>query len=810
MNKRSKTEDKKIRKLKGLEEQLPALILNETIFFPGVESFILIQSSQSIKVVELSVDKYGGKLFLVVGKEEESRRSNKNNKASGTNNVLLEPASQIGVAAKVNDITGYTGHTFKVTIETLYRGKAKKWIFEEGYYLVNVEPFPLMQNPKLVREKKRLKALRSIILKEFETYIVDGERGPYEAVIQAKGIHSYEEFLYFVCSHLLLDAREKQSLLETLSLKELMEKLIRILYKENKVISEERGIVNKIIRDYLEEESEGEKISSIDNSSIFTSSGDSSYLSTEYISEAEVLRKLIRRAKMPPHALKKAMEELSKFERAPVYSPEESNIREYIQWLCSLPWNRRTKDELSLEKVRRVLDRNHFGLEKVKDRILDFLAVRILSGNLTKGPILCFVGPPGVGKTSLGRSIASALRRKFIRMSLGGIRDEAEIRGHMRTYVSSMPGRIIQNIRKVDVKNPVFVLDEIDKIGTDYRGDPASALLEVLDPEQNRFFVDHYLEVEFDLSEVFFIATANYEEDIPPPLYDRMEIIRIPGYTHNEKFEIAQRHLIPKLLKESGLKKKDILFTPEAITYVITKYTEEAGVRELERQLSAIVRKVARWIVINAKEPPIRITNSEVEEVLGPPIYDRVSLIKNLPVGIGIGLAWTPYGGTLQLIETTIMRGKGTLFCTGHLGTVMKESAHTALSYIRANAEQFNLNPNFYKNIDIHIHAPEASVPKDGPSAGITIVVSLLSALLKKPQKDCIAMSGEITLTGRVLPVGGIREKTLGALRVGIKKIIFPKDNEKDVNEIPEEVRREIDFIFVENIKQVIDVVFSA
>lgn len=792
-------------------KELPVLILNELVLFPGVVTPILVQKPQSISAIESAISTFDNEIFLILGKKKETKAKNKRSEAEIQNlspDTLLKPATSVGVIAKIKEAISYSGNIVKIIVETVCTARAKRWSYQKGFPIAKIEPISLTLNFTSVREKKKLKALRSVILKEFETYIVEGERGPVESVNQAKEIYSPQDFSYFICSHLLLSPKEKQSLLETFSVKELMEKVAKILFRENKVLSEERGIVDKIVRDYLEDKSEEESSISGGDSSAFTSSGDSSYYSSDYMSDAEILRRMIRKAKLPPHAFEKAMEELKKFEKAPIYSPEESNSREYIEWLCNLPWNKRTKDELNLEKAKRILDKNHYGLEKVKERILDFLAVRILSGNLTKGPILCFVGPPGVGKTSLGRSIASALKRKFVRMSLGGIRDEAEIRGHMRTYVGSTPGRIIQNIKKAGVKNPVFILDEVDKIGSDIRGDPESALLEVLDPEQNQFFVDHYIEIEFDLSEVFFIATANYEEAILPPLHDRMEIIAIPSYTYNEKFEIAKRHLIPKILKSSGLKKNEVSFTPDSIYYIISKYTEEAGVRELERQLSAIIGKVARWVVTKTRSIPIVITNAEVEEILGPPLYDKVGITKNLPIGLGIGLAWTQYGGTLQLIETTIMKGRGNLICTGLLGEVMKESAQTALSYIRSNAEEFGLNPNFYRNIDIHIHAPEASIPKDGPSAGITIVVSLLSALLKKPQKDSTAMSGEISLTGRVLKVGGIREKVLSAIRAGIKTIILPKENERDVNEIPQELRNELEFKYVENIKQVIEIVF--
>ena len=488
--------------------------------------------------------------------------------------------------------------------------------------------------------------------------------------------------------------------------------------------------------------------------------------------------------------MKKAGEELDKLRRMHMMSPESTVVRNYLDWLISLPWKKHTRDNLDIKKAKEILDEDHFGLEKPKERILEYLAVLKLAKSI-KGPILCFTGPPGTGKTSLGRSVARAIGRKFVRMSLGGVRDEAEIRGHRKTYIGSLPGRIIQNMKKAGTRNPVFLLDEVDKIGMDFRGDPSSALLEVLDPEQNHTFMDHYLEVDFDLSEVLFITTSNFEDNIPLPLLDRMEIIRLSGYLEFEKVGIAERHLIPKQMDATGLTKKHIEFDRNAIIKVIRNYTAEAGVRNLERSISAICRKVAREVV--SKKGPIKkkaITVRNLQKYLGiPKIHDK-TIEKTNQVGMATGLAWTPVGGEILNIETSFMQGKGELILTGHLGDVMKESARAALTYAKANMDTLGIAADAFEKKDVHIHVPEGAIKKDGPSAGVAIVTSLISAASGKPVSRSVAMTGEITLRGNVLAIGGLKEKTLAAKRSGIKKVIIPKKNEAELRELPKEIKK--------------------
>ena len=506
---------------------------------------------------------------------------------------------------------------------------------------------------------------------------------------------------------------------------------------------------------------------------------------------------------MPKEAHEKALEELEKLRFTPSVSPEYTVIRNYLDWLVAMPWRKRTKDNLNLKVAQRILDEDHYGLEKPKERILEHLAVMKLVKKL-KGPILCLVGPPGVGKTSLGRSIARTLGRKFVRVSLGGIRDEAEIRGHRRTYIGSMPGRIVQSIKKAGTKNPVFLLDEVDKMSVDFRGDPSAALLEVLDPEQNKSFSDHYLEVEFDLSEVMFITTANVRHNIPEPLLDRMEVIELPGYMEYDKLEIAKQFLIPKQLRENGLSAENLQFSDQSILKIIRQYTREAGVRNLERNISNVCRKVARKIVSNPKVQVYNINTRNLENFLGVPKYTEKMIEGEDLLGSATGLAWTEFGGDLLMIEVTLMQGKGTLTLTGKLGEVMKESAQAALSYIRSNAKEYDVDPNFFEEQEVHIHVPEGAIPKDGPSAGITMAIAMLSAITQRKVCRDVAMTGEITLRGNVLPVGGLNEKLLAAQRAGIKRVIIPQENEKDLGEISPKVLKGLEIIKVKTMEEVV------
>ncbi|MBN1504245.1 MAG: endopeptidase La, partial [Candidatus Eisenbacteria bacterium] len=523
----------------------------------------------------------------------------------------------------------------------------------------------------------------------------------------------------------------------------------------------------------------------------------------EFANELDELGQQIKKAKMPKEVYEKAMKELDRLGKMSFMSPEATVVRNYIDWLVSLPWGKVTDDNLDIEAVEKVLNEDHYGLQKVKERILEYISVLKLTGSL-KGPIICFVGPPGVGKTSLGKSIARALGRKFIRMSLGGVRDEAEIRGHRRTYIGSLPGRIVQSLKRAGSMNPVFLLDEVDKLGVDFRGDPASALLEVLDPEQNCTFTDHYLEVEFDLSQVMFITTANVLHTIPPALQDRMEILRLPGYLEYEKMAIAKFFLIPKQLKANGLTDADFRFTSSALASLINEYTREAGVRNLEREIASVARKIAKRKAAGKAKARVTVTKKKLEELLGAPKYIDSVVEQKTRTGIATGLAWTEAGGDVLTVEVSVLPGKGELLLTGKLGEIMRESGQAALSYARSRATILGLDKSFYKEVDVHVHVPEGAMPKDGPSAGITMVVALVSALTGVPTRKDVAMTGEITLRGNVLPVGGLNEKLVAARRAGITTVLIPKMNERELRDIPAEVRNSLTIVGVETMDEVL------
>jgi ATP-dependent Lon protease len=600
-----------------------------------------------------------------------------------------------------------------------------------------------------------------------------------------------------IASNLNISLEEKQDLLSTLDVRLRLEKLSGILNREiellelgHKIQSQVQSELNKNQKEfYLRQQ-----LKAIQKE---LGEGDGK------TAEIEDLRKRVEEANMPPDALKAAEHELDRLRMIPPESAEHTVVRTYLEWLVTLPWTVATDDNLDLHHARQVLDEDHFDLEKIKDRILEYLAVRQLRKD-PKSPILCFVGPPGVGKTSLGRSIARAMGRKFVRLSLGGIRDEAEIRGHRRTYIGALPGRIIQNIKNAGSNNPLFMLDEIDKLGMDFRGDPASALLEVLDPEQNNTFQDHYLDVPFDLSRVMFVTTANVLDPIPAPLRDRMEVIELAGYTEEEKLQIARRHLIPKQLREHGLTDDNLRFEDDALIRIIRSYTREAGLRNLEREIGSVCRKIARAITEGRTEPVV-CTAEKVREYLGPERFFSELAERTEDPGVAIGLAWTPNGGDILFIESTRMAGKKGLTLTGHLGEVMKESAQAALSWVRSRAERLGIPPDFFENSDIHIHVPHGAIPKDGPSAGVTIATSLASLLTNRHVRPNVAMTGEITLRGKVEPVGGIKEKVLAARRAGIDTVILPRRNEKDLEDVPAGVRDTMRFVFVDTVDEVLE-----
>jgi len=708
--------------------------------------------------------------------------------------VRLDDIYQTGVTAKLVQSLREASGTMKILVESIERVKISKVITDKKYFSCYIE-----QIERVSVKDKETEALSRLLLDLVEKYINLNTSIPKEFYGTLVTIDEPSKLADSVAGYLPLKFKDKILILEILDEKERLKKLIDIINSEISVLEIQKEIQNKVLKKVEQTQKEyllHEQLKTIQQE-----------LGKETESpELAQLREKILAARMSKEAETKALEELNRLSKTMPLSPEATVIRTYIDWLIALPWNSQTSDNLDIEHAKKVLDEDHFGLEKVKERIIEYLAVRKKTESL-KGPILCFVGPPGCGKTSLGKSIARCMGRKFVRISLGGVRDEAEIRGHRRTYIGALPGRIIQSIRKAGVNNPVFLLDEIDKLGTDFRGDPASALLEVLDPEQNHMFSDHYLEVEFDLSKVLFITTANTEFTIPPPLLDRMEVINLPGYTSWEKLQIAKHFLIPRLLPQHGLKNEEIQISDNAINKIIREYTREAGVRNLERQLAGICRKVARRIVETKNiKLPCKVGVNNLVEYLGPEKYTSLTRAKQPAVGVATGMAWTEYGGDILFTEVLLMKGKGKLIITGQLGSVMKESAQAALSFVRANAEKLGISPDFAEKHDIHIHVPEGAIPKDGPSAGVTIVTALVSALTGRKARCDVAMTGEITLQGKVLRIGGLKSKILAAHRAEISTIIIPEENEKDLEEIPKSVRKELKIILVDNVMDVLSI----
>ena len=702
-----------------------------------------------------------------------------------------EDLYRIGTLTRVKQMLKLPNGTIRVLVEGLQRGEIKEFLQTEDYFSVAVQVF--VDESEKDAEKE---ALMRTILSQFEQYISISKKISAETFSTVQDIEEPGRLADVIASHLPLKQKEKQEVLETIDVKERLNRVINILNNEKEVIQLEKKIGQRVKRSMERTQKEyylREQMKAIQKE-LGEKEGKTS--------EVEELKKKAEEANMPEHIFKAFMKELDRYEKIPSSSAESSVIRTYLDWLLALPWTKATDDDINIHKAERVLNEDHYGLEKVKERVLEYLAVQKLTKSL-KGPILCLVGPPGVGKTSLARSIARSLNRNFVRVSLGGVRDESEIRGHRRTYVGAMPGRIIQGMRRAGTINPVFLLDEIDKMSSDFRGDPSSAMLEVLDPEQNKNFSDHYIEETYDLSKVMFIATANNLATIPGPLLDRMEIISIAGYTELEKLNIAREYLIGKQIKEHGLNKQQLQIRDDALIQIIRYYTREAGVRNLERQIAKICRKTARLITAEEKKRVV-VTSKNIEEFLGKKLYRYGQAETEDQVGVATGLAYTAFGGDTLQIEVALAPGKGKLVLTGKLGDVMKESAQAAYSYVRSSAESLGIDVDFYEKYDIHIHVPEGAVPKDGPSAGITITTALVSALTGKPVKKEVGMTGEITLRGRVLPIGGLKEKTLSAHRAGLTTIIFPKDNVRDLEDIPESVRNELTFIPVSHVDEVL------
>lgn len=700
----------------------------------------------------------------------------------------------VGTVCKIKQMLKLPGDAIRVLVEGINRGRITEVLKEEPYFEVEIEEF-IYDTEK--EKDKETEAMMRLVLEAFEEYVKVGNKVSPDVVITVSEIVEPGRLADVIASYIQLKPEDKQKILEAFDPYKRLETLYIILKEEIEVLEIEEKIyqrvrkqINKLQKEYYLKEQ---------LKAIQKELGEDDGIEAE----VEEYKEKINKIKMPKEVKEKALKEADRLLKLSPASAETGVIRNYLEWIIELPWDKKTKDRIDIKKSRAILDEDHYGLKDVKERILEYLAIRQLAKNM-KGPILCLVGPPGVGKTSIAKSIARSLNRKFVRMSLGGVRDEAEIRGHRRTYVGAIPGRIISSMRKVGSKNPVFLFDEIDKLSSDFRGDPASALLEVLDPEQNSTFTDHYLEVPFDLSKVMFITTANTISTIPRPLLDRMEVIRISGYTEEEKVQIAIKYLLPKQMKEHGLKKENIIISENTIRDIINKYTREAGVRNLERNIANICRKAAKKIVEDNVNT-VRISSNNLHKYLGIPKFRYEKAAEEHQVGIATGLAWTAFGGETLSIEVNCMNGTGKLQLTGQLGDVMKESAMAGISYIRSKVSELGIEDNFYKEKDIHIHVPEGAIPKDGPSAGITMATAVISALSNIPVRSDVAMTGEITLRGRVLPVGGIKEKVLAAHRAGIKKVILPWDNKKDMEEIPDKVKRKLEFVLVKNMDEVLE-----
>jgi len=764
-----------------IPEELPILPIKKAVVFPFMIAPLAITDKKLVQLIDetLSGMKIIGAFAEIDEKVEEP---------------LPENLYRVGTAVNIVKMLRFPDGSLRLLVQGLSRTKIKEFISTQPYLRAKVEVIQEEWSKNVETE-----ALMRNVVGLLQKIVASSAHLPDELQMVVLNIDDPGKLADFVASNIELDFDESQELLETFDVKQRLEKLIPLLTKELEILevgakirSEVKTEIDKSQREfYLREQLKAiqKELGEKDERTI----------------EINEFREKLKKSRMPKEAREVATRELDRLARIPVQAAEYTVSRTYLDWLVSLPWSHSTRDRLDVKEARKILDEDHYDLDDVKERVCEYLAVRKLKSD-TKGPILCFVGPPGVGKTSLGQSIARALQRRFIRMSLGGVRDEAEIRGHRRTYVGALPGRIIQGIRRSGSNNPVFMLDEVDKIGIDFRGDPAAALLEVLDPEQNHSFSDHYLEVPFDLSKVMFITTANVVDPIPPALKDRMETIELPGYTEEEKLRIANTHLVPRQLEAHGLKRDQLTFTSKAIRRIISDYTREAGLRNLEREIATICRKVAKQIVEDGRK---RFRVRDPGKYLGPKRYFSEIAEKKGEVGVAVGVVWTPAGGEILFVEASKMKGTKTLSLTGQLGDVMKESAQAALSYLRSRANEYGIDEDLFASHDIHIHVPAGAIPKDGPSAGIAMAVALASTLSGREVEPGVAMTGEITLRGKVLPVGGIKEKVLAAKRAGIETFVLPERNRMDLQKIPDRIRRNLRFVFIETIDEALEVTLS-
>ncbi|MGA8407020.1 MAG: endopeptidase La [Candidatus Acidiferrales bacterium] len=760
-------------------KRVPMMPVREMVIFPEMMHPFIVGREASVRALEdaLAGDK---KIFLVTQHD------------ASVDDPKPEEIYQVGTLANIVQSVKLPDGNIKVLVEGTERAKIVQITSEEGFFRasIRVVTSKTEPSPQLQQASERVTGL-------FEQYVKLSQSLNYDTMIAAVRVEDAGKLSDAISANLQIPVEEKQELLELFEPLERLNRIADILEVEIEKLNVDRSINTRVKRQMERAQKEyylNEKLKAIQKE-----------LGRGEANEIEQLKKKIETSGMPEGPQEKAMQELKRLEMMPPMSAESTVSRNYLDWLLAVPWKKRSKEIRDIKRAEQILSEDHYGLEKIKDRILEYLAVRQLVKN-PKGSILCFLGPPGVGKTSLAMSIGRATGRKFVRVSLGGVRDEAEIRGHRRTYIGALPGQIIQMMRKAGTINPVFVLDEVDKMSMDFRGDPSAALMEVLDPELNHAFTDHYLDVEYDLSKVMFVCTANVLHTVPQPLQDRMEVLRIPGYTEQEKHQIATRYLIPKQLEATGLAKEQLKFSDDAIKNTIRHYTREAGVRNLNRELANISRKVARKVVTEGKNVAVEVTPTNLNDFLGILKFRDFFAEKKNEIGLTTGLAWTEVGGEVLSTEATIMQGKGRLTLTGKLGDVMQESAQAAMSYVRSRSHLFSLPKDFYRHIDIHMHVPEGAIPKDGPSAGITICTSIVSALTGIPVRCDIAMTGEITLRGKVLPIGGVKEKLLAAHRLGLRTIILPKDNEKDLADIPQEIQAQMSIHFVESMDEVLQI----
>jgi ATP-dependent Lon protease len=766
----------------GVEDRVvvPLLPLRDIVVFPHMVVPLFVGREKSIAALEEAMNKEQDILLAAQINPK-------------TNDPKEDDIYRIGTLSSIIQLLRLPDGTVKVLVEGKRRARLAQYVSHPNFFLVEAEPFV-----EDVEVSVETEALMRGVKSTFEQYVKLNKRIPPEMLASVSTIDDPSRLADTIVAHLSLKLPDKQSILEIISSGERLEKLLSLMQSEIEILQVERRIRSRVKKQM--EKTQREYYLNEQMQAIQKELGERD----DFKSEIAELEEKAKKKKLSQEASDRLTKEIKKLKMMSPMSAEATVVRNYIDWMLSIPWDEPTKDKLDIKEAEKILNEDHYGLETPKERIIEYLAVRSLVDRM-KGPILCFVGPPGVGKTSLGRSIARSMGRKFIRQSLGGVRDEAEIRGHRRTYIGALPGKVIQGMKKAGSSNPVYLLDEVDKMSMDFRGDPSAALLEVLDPEQNTTFNDHYLDMDYDLSDVMFITTANTLPAIPAPLQDRMEIIRIPGYTELEKLKIAQLYLIRKQREANGLTEKNITFTEAALKLVIRRYTKEAGVRNLEREIASICRKVAREVAkAGNREKMIRITPKKVQQFLGVPKFHFGLAEEHDQIGITMGLAWTEVGGELLTTEVSVMPGKGKMIVTGKLGDVMQESAQAAMSYVRARAEIFGLERDFYSKMDVHIHLPEGAIPKDGPSAGITMATAIASALLKIPVRRDVAMTGEITLRGRVLPIGGLKEKLLAAHRGKIKMVLIPKENEKDLKDIPQKILRELDVVKVEHMDDVL------